>query len=330
MPVIDRSEEIDIDVPNEEQKPEKKIESNPIFQEMEEEVENQEVNSEPEQELNFQLKFRSEKEKEYYSTLNEEEREAWAGGWRGKMFKGLNKDGSPKPYKTAAEFLAFQRQHTPVLNERNRKLAAEKSAVEKELSELRKQMSTLLNVQKVAYEEKTQNQFQSLDEAEEAAILEGDVAKVRAIQKQRLDFEKKKISFEEPEIEQPRNQISREEKDTFDNWAADNPWFHQNKVMQATAAAHFGQLSERIPLQERLEMVSEEIQERFGDKLGILKAPKVESGQRGVQVGKKYYSYNDLPADARKVCDFMAKAHSFTKEQVVKMQQDYVREYFKN
>jgi hypothetical protein len=332
MPVIDRSEEIDIDidVPNEEQKPEKKTESDPIFQEMEEEVENEEVDSEPnlEPESDFQLKFRSDREKDYYSTLNEEEKEAWAGGWRGKMFKGLNKDGTPKPYKTAAEFLSFQKQHTPVLNERNRKLAAEKSAVEKELSELRKQMNVILNVQKVAYEEKTQNRSQSLDEAEEAAILEGDVAKVRAIQKQRLDFEKSKISFEEPEVEQPRNQISRDDKTIIDDWTADNVWFHQDRVMQAAATARFGELSERIPLQERLEMVSEEIRERFGDKLGISKAPRVESGQRGVQVGKKHHSYSELPADVRKACDFMAKKHNFTKEQVAKMQQEALKEYF--
>lgn len=322
MPVIDRSEEIDIDigVPAEEQEiqqEEKKIPANPIFEEMEEEESEQPV---------FDPKA---EEKAFYETLTDVEKEAWARGWRkGKYFKGRYKDGTPRPHKSAEEFLAVQEKETPVLNERNRKLTAEKTALEKEMAELRKQMNVILNVQKVAYEEKTQSRVQSLDEAEEAAILEGDVAKVRAIQKQRLELEKNKVSFEEPEIEQPVKQLNRDDKAIIDNWSADNVWFHQDKVMQAAATAYFGTLSEALSLEERLELVSEEIQTRFGDKLGIRKAPKVESGVRGVQSTKKQYTYNDLPAEVRKNCDYMAKRHGFTKEQVAKMQQEAIKEYF--
>lgn len=333
MPVIDRSEEIDIDIgiPAEEQEVEqeaKKIPANPIFEEMEEGEVLKDSQEESEAPEDFKVKFKSEEEEKYYASLTDEEKEAWEGGWRGKLFRGFYKDGTPKPYKTAKEFLAFQKNHTPVLNERNRKLTAEKTALEKEMAELRKQMSVLMNVQKIAYEEKTQSRVQSLDEAEEAAILEGDVAKVRAIQKQRLELEKNKVSFEESEVEQPVRQINRDDKAMIDSWAADNVWFHQDKVMQAAATAYFGTLSEALPLEERLELVSEEIQTRFGDKLGIRKAPKVESGVRGVQSTKKQYTYNDLPAEVRKNCDFLAKRHGFTKEQVTKMQQEAIKEYF--
>lgn len=325
MPVIDRSEEIDIDidigVPAEEQETKQeeiKIPTNPIFEDMEEEESEKEQFFDPKAE-----------EKAFYQSLSDREKEAWDRGWRtGKFFKGRFKDGTPKPHKSAEEFLAIQEKETPILNERNRKLTAEKTALEKEMAELRKQMSVLMNVQKIAYEEKTQSRVQSLDEAEEAAILEGDVAKVRAIQKQRQEFEKNKVSFEEPEIEEPKTGLSRDDKELMDGWVADNTWFHQDKVMQAVATAYFGELSERIPLQERLEMVSEEIQTRFGDKLGTRKAPKVESGVRGVQSFKKQYTYNDLPAEVRKNCDYMAKRHGFTKEQVAKMQQEAIKEYF--
>lgn len=328
MPVIDRSEEIDIDigVPADEQeikREEKKIPSNPIFEDMEEgEGEGSEIDEKP----IFDPKA---EEKAFYETLTDIEKEAWDRGWRtGKYFKGKYKDGTPRPHKSAEEFLAVQERETPILNERNRKLAAEKTSLEKEIAELRKQMNVILNVQKVAYEEKTQSRVQSLDEAEEAAILEGDVAKVRTIQKQRLDLEKNKVSFEEPEQVEPKQEISREDKILFDNWTADNAWFFEDKVMQATAATYFGTLSERIPLKERLEMVDEEIERRFGDKLGIPKAPRVESGIRGVQSSKKQYTYNDLPAEVRKNCDYMAKRHGFSKEQVAKMQQEAIKEYF--
>tara|TARA_R110000868_G_scaffold285907_2_gene546395 strand:- start:2256 stop:3221 length:966 start_codon:yes stop_codon:yes gene_type:complete len=320
MPVIDRSEEIDIDIgiPAEEiQQEEVKIPANPIFEDMEEE-ESEEPVFDPKAE-----------EKAFYETLTDVEKDAWARGWRkGKYFKGRYKDGTPRPHKSAEEFLAVQEKETPVLNERNRKLTAEKTALEREMAELRKQMNVILNVQKVAYEEKTQSRAQSLEEAEEAAILEGDVVKVRAIQKQRSELEKNRVSFEEPEVEQPVKQINRDDKVVIDNWSADNTWFHQDKVMQAAATAYFGTLSESLPLEERLGLVSDEIEARFGDKLGIRKAPRVESGVRGVQSTKKQYSYNDLPSDVRKNCDFMAKRHGFTKEQVAKMQQEAIKEYF--
>jgi hypothetical protein len=317
MPVIDNTVEF------KEPKLEKEIPANPMFEDMEEEETNENENSD----FEFEVKFRSDKEKDYYSTLTEEEKEAWSGGWRGKMFRGLNKDGTAKPYKTASEFLNFQKEHTPVLNERNRKLNAQKSALEQEMAELRKQMNVMLNVQKTAYEEKTQSRVQSLDEAEESAILEGDVANLRDIQKKRAELEKNKVFFEEPEIEQPRNQISRNEKVLFDNWTADNTWFHQDKIMQATETAYFGTVSERISLEERLEMVSEEIQSRFGDKLGVTKAPRVESGARGMS-SKKQYTYGDLPKATRESCEQLAKKFNFNETQIKQMKDNAVKTYF--
>jgi hypothetical protein len=324
MPVIDQSTTID----DSKLFGLKETVSDPIFQEMEEsESENLEIEQPVQQN---QFVDRNTEEKAFYASLSDTEKDAWDRGWRtGKFFKGKFKDGTPKPHKSAEEFLAIQERETPILNERNRKLTSEKTALEKEMSELRKQMDVMLNVQKIAYEEKTQNKFQSLEEAEEAAILEGDVAKVRAIQKQRLELEKNKISFEEPEIEQPKTALSRDDKELMDNWVADNTWFHQDKVMQASAAAYFGTLSERIPLEERLELVSNEIRNRFSDKLGVSKAPRVESGVRGMQNARKQHSYNDLPAEIKKSCEFFAKRYNFDKDKIAKMQQTAIKEYFK-
>lgn len=310
MPVIDNTVEF------EDTKLEKNIPANPMFENMEEE------------ETESQVFGPKAEEKAFYQTLSDNEREAWDRGWRtGKFFKGRHKDGTPKPHKSAEEFLSMQERETPVLNERNRKLAAEKSSLEKQMAEMQKQMNVMLSVQKLAYEEKAQNKFQSLDEAEESAILEGDVAKVRDIQKKRSELEKNKISFEEPEVEKPKTQISRDEKVLFDNWTADNTWFHQDKVMQAAAVAHFGDLSERISLEERLEMVSDEIKSRFGDKLGITKAPKVESGARGMS-SRKQYTYGDLPKATRDGCEQLAKKFNFNETQIKQMKDNAVKTYF--
>jgi hypothetical protein len=326
MPVIDLSTSID----DSKLFGLKEIPANPIFEDMEEseiEIESEEQ-VETEAEPDFNVKFRSDREKDYYSTLNEEEKEAWSGGWRGKMFKGLNKDGTPKPYKTAQEFLAFQKEHTPVLNERNRKLAFEKTALEKQMAEMQKQMNVMLSVQKLAYEEKTQNKFESLEEAEEQAILEGDLAKVRAIQKQRFEFEKNKISFEEPE-QKKQPQFQPEEIKVFEEWSSENAWYYQDDMLKNYAGTYFDSLSDRIPISERLETVSQEVKNRFSDKLGISKAPKVESGVRGIQSARKQNSYSELPEQIRKNNEFFAKRHNFNKGQIAKMQQTSIIEYFK-
>jgi len=334
MQVIDRSEEIDIDIGLNSQELEPKIEqnknlsSNPILKEMEEE--------EIEKDNNLFEKSTKSEERAFYETLSDIEKDAWDRGWRtGKFFKGRYKDGTLKPHKTAQEFLEVQEKETPVLNERNRKLTTENRALEKRLEDMQKQMDVILNVQKFAYEDNNQKRFQSLDEAEENAILEGDVAKVRAIQKQRNELEKNKISFTENKIdeniqEEPKSQIQPEDKKIFDNWTADNTWFHQDKIMQATATAYFGTLSERISLEERLEMVSEEIESRFSDKLNRTKAPSVESGKRGINVGKKQYTYNDLPLEVRQTCQYFAKKHNFTSAQIKDMQQNAINDYFNN
>ena len=158
MPIIDRSEEIDIDIGLNSQEIEPKVEqdknlsSNPILKEMEEE----EIEKEN---IIFEKSTKSE-EKTFYETLTDTEKEAWDRGWRtGKFFKGRYKDGTVKPHKSAQEFLEIQEKETPVLNERNRKLASEKTALEKEMSELRKQMNVILNVQKFAYEDNNQKRF---------------------------------------------------------------------------------------------------------------------------------------------------------------------------
>jgi hypothetical protein len=181
MPVIDRSEEIDLDIGVQiedeapEEAPEKEIVPNPIFEQMEEE-----------EAPRFDPKA---EERVFYQSLSETEKEAWDRGWRtGKFFKGKYKDGTPKPHKSAEDFLAMQEKETPILNERNRKLAKEKSVLENEVAEMRKQMQVMLNVQKIAQEREFTKSYSSLDEAEENAILEGDVAKVRAIRQQRDDL----------------------------------------------------------------------------------------------------------------------------------------------
>jgi hypothetical protein len=334
MQVIDRSEEIDIDIGLNSEELEPKVEenknlsSNPILKEMEEE--------EIEKDNNLFEKSTKSEERAFYETLSDTEKDAWDRGWRtGKFFKGRYKDGTLKPHKTAQEFLEVQEKETPVLNERNRKLTAEKTALEKRLEDMQKQMDVILNVQKFSYEENNQKRFQSLDEAEENAILEGDVAKVRAIQKQRNELEKNKISFAENKIdenirEERKSQIQPEDKEIFDNWAPDNTWFYENAPMRGYAETYFATLSERIPLRERLEMVSEEIQSTFSNKLNRAKAPSVESGQRGINVGKKQYTYNDLPLEVRQTCQYFAKKHNFTSAQIKDMQQSAINDYFNN
>ena len=74
-------------------------------------------------------------------------------------------------------------------------------------------------------------------------------------------------------------------------------------------------------------MVSDEIKSRFGDKLGITKAPKVESGARGMS-SRKQYAYGDLPKATRDGCEQLAKKFNFNETQIKQMKDNAVKTYF--
>jgi len=74
-------------------------------------------------------------------------------------------------------------------------------------------------------------------------------------------------------------------------------------------------------------MVSDEIELRFGNRLGVTKAPRVESGARGMS-SKKQYTYGDLPKATRESCEQLAKKFNFNETQIKQMKDNAVKTYF--
>jgi hypothetical protein len=336
--ILDTSTEIDIDlgigsspIDSIEVKEEvKKIPPNPIFEDMEEdEIEEEEFAKSPTQ-------IRKEKEREFYQTLSGAEKEAWNEGWRkGSFFKGLNKDGTPRSEISAEEFLERRKQIAPINNERTRTLGREKAEAEERAAALERQVQELLKYNKTREEREMKSSRSVLDQQEDQAILEGDIERVRAIRAQRESLEREKFTFSE-EPKQEANVFTPREQNIFKEWAAENIWFHRDLKLQAYASNMFNELHENNPRQsliEKLEMVQEEIENRFGDKIGrtTRKPIRVDSGLRGMQSSQpQTLSYNEIPADAKAMCEGFIKKGKMSPEAAKKLRAEYVKEYSTN
>lgn len=332
--IIDQSTEIDIDIgadyPPIDPSLEKSLkinEPNPIFEDMEdgEEVE-KEVLKKP-------FSTRKEEERDFRETLSDIEKEAWDMGWRkDKFFKGLNKDGSPKVEISAEEFISKNEKYTTIANERVRKLSKEKTEAEKQNIILQKQIEELVRYNKTREEREIQSTQVHLDAEERQAIMEGDVDRVMSIRKQKEEVAKTQFAFSEPDQQQV-TQFSPTDLAIFQDWQVTNSWFNRDPSLKIYASSVFDQISlenPRLSVQDRLEMVQEEVEERFSDKVFTQrrKPVSVDSGIRGMQVNKpKTISFNEIPDEAKKMCEGFIKKGRLNLEQAKKLRAEYVKEY---
>lgn len=110
-------------------------------------------------------------------------------------------------------------------------------------------------------------------------------------------------------------------------WIDKNQWFLRSEEMRTRAIELDAKYSDDYPdagNAEILEMVEKDIRREFAHKFGKRPGGRSATGQGGGSrpaspgVGK---SYHDLPADARKQCDWQVKKGWITQEQ-------YVKDYF--
>lgn len=346
--IIDNSTEIDIDLglstpridPSnipEQFKLKAKVVPNPMIEEIEEELEAEEDFEPAEEEpKKSAFQIRKEEEREFYETLtDEEEKEAWNEGWRkGKLFKGLNKDGTPRPEISAKEFLARRKEIAPINNERTRTLAREKAETDKRNAALEKQVQELIAYNKTREEREVKHSQSQLEKMEEEAILEGDVERVKALRRQMADVEKTKFTFSEPTQPQQQPRISQDEVDLFKDWQAVNTWFVKDVKLQSYADKMFDELTAenpRLSTGQKLEMISEEVEQRFSDKINLTHQRKpisVASGVRGMRPAQaKTISYNEVPVEARAMCEGFIKRDKMNPDQAKKLRAEYVKEY---
>lgn len=250
------------------------------------------------------------------------EDKARATGWKPPdEFKG-----EQTRYTDAETWVANGNEKIPLLQADKEKLYANNaelnetiSALRSEVAENRQATKEFVEHQKrVTETEKKRSYDQAMsdfDQEEVTAVEDQDVDTYKAVRAKR---EKVQADYR-PE---PKQQQQQQADPAFDDWKSKNQWYDKDKMLRADANAMGETLGkDGLPRSEILEIVGQEIRQKYAHKFDNpnRRAPTTMDAERVNSVPKKH-SYENLPAEARAVCDRGVREGTISKE-------DYVNYY---
>lgn len=220
--------------------------------------------------------------------------------------------GDPGKWSDYKEFLRIGDEFMPVMRERSRKM-------ETELSELRSTMRELVSMHREQTERAVQEAVEKLQKERSDAILEADIDKVHKYDEK---IEKLRTKHEQDAPIPPK--ATRE----IEEWAENNPWFADSEYpeLRQLAIGVYEREGRRNPDKtdrEILKVVTSEVKKRFPEHFSNPRRDEAASVEGGSAPRKAKTSrgYDELPAEARAICDKLVKSKAMTKEQ-------YVKDYF--
>lgn len=309
--------------------------------EIEDNEENEEIVEKPIDNKNNKVIFKSDEEKEFFDSLTESEQLAWGAGWKkGKYFRGLNKDGTPRKELSAEEFLQNMKL-SKTGSERLGKLSRDTVEKDKVIFDLKKQVQELLKYTKQQNENEILSRKQSLEQEQKNAILSGDLEKYEHIRDLKEKIEKNRFNFsieEEPQAQPVQNnlpnlppEIFAERQAIMNDFRSIHTWFDKDVELRGYANAFYEKIDNdsnyrHLSFQDKLEMVVERVEKKFPDEIGIKKPLSVASGRRGISSPAKQISINDLPDEAKKACNYFVSKEK-TEEGKKKIKDFYIKEY---
>lgn len=262
-----------------------------------------------------------------YKTLDEDGKLAWAQGWRPKeFFAGKNRDGSEKEWKDAKTFLEQSQKNLPTANNRIKELskrieeaekkaeAAERRAIENEKKGYERALAELSKKQREAVESGDIDVYDEL-RSQEQKILE---EKYKTVEAPKTNVVEDMVT--QPAQQPPELQLSEQEQAIVSNFYAKNAWMRTDQKLAAYAIQSERQLLEERPylsLQERLDIVEQEVKDVFHSKFnGNQSSTFSESSNQGFGSPQKSEKkgYSQLNAEAKKMCDSLAKIRGVHKQ----------------
>lgn len=260
------------------------------------------------------------------------EKEAREQGW-------VPKDefrGPEDQWRDAEEFLERGKQINPILRKHNEELKARAERTEKKLEELttqiqeqRKTFDEYMTHRDKVLEAEYSRKLKVLQKEMRSAVAEGDVDRFDEIQEEIKAVESTKP---EPPTQKDDGDGGKpsgpapEEDPVMQEWLSKNNWYAKNAEMRAAADAYGAGLRVMQPAltgEQFLDAVSEQIQKMYPDQFTNPKK-KVGSGVEPAGAGPSESggdSYEDLPPDAKQICDRFVAEKLMTREQ-------YVKDYF--
>lgn len=230
------------------------------------------------------------------------EEKAKAQGWN-PNYKGENA-------KSAEQFLKDGETIAPIVAERNNKLMEEVADLKKGMKELSDQQWQVI---REAKEEGYKKAMAEIEKKQLEAVEDGDVDKFKAL-------EKEKKTIKKPEEKQPVKEQPKLDP-VFVDWHKENTWYKPNSADEVSMAAEaYGQvLAQKRPdlspndyyktIEKHIKRTYPESFQKQTNKLDVSDNTKQGGSSKG---------YDNLPPEAKKMCDMQVKKFGISKEDWVK------------
>jgi len=243
--------------------------------------------------------------------------------------------GPEDQWRDAGEFLERGKQINPILRKHNEELKARAERTEQKLTELTEQISEqrktfeqFMSHRDKVLEAEYSRKLKDLKRKMRAAVEEGNVEEFDNLQEELEVVESTKPA--PPSKEEPKDEgnSSPPPDPVMEKWIADNSWYATDPSMRAAADAYGAGLRVTNPGlvgEAFLNAVTEQMKKIYPDKFGN-PMRKVGSGVEETTpgpspTGGSGETYEDLPAEAKAICDRFVKEELMTRDQ-------YVKEYF--
>lgn len=233
--------------------------------------------------------------------------------------------GDPSKWVDAATFVERGAKSGPILKERNEHLIKEIQSIKAEFEQHKKVTEQFKKFQADQAERKANElkaQIAELRAQKSEAIRNGDGDAVNEID-DRIDTLKQSAKeVEKVEVEQPQNNAPHPD---FASWKAENSWFDVDKPLTAYATEVAKEMRRKGDMSEGrvfFDKVKEAVRKDFPHKFGNPnrnKPTSVETGTGGSFNGK---TFNDIPAEERKVIK------TFIEQGLYKNEAEAVKAYF--
>lgn len=227
--------------------------------------------------------------------------------------------GDPDEWVDAETFVRRGKEIMPILRKNNDRLQRKVEELDRRLAEQARTFSEFNEYHQKTLQQQKEAALSQLREARKQAIENSDGAAF-----DQIEGHIRQIEAYEPEL--PKERDEPEIPPDFAEWLSDNQWYAKDKVAQAQADEIAQQLRREGVTDtgiDFLEEVGRRVREALPHKFGnpARRKPASVAAPSPAAPRKTGKSYDDLPAEAKKLCDdFVRTIPGFTREQ-------YVRDY---
>lgn len=286
------------------------------------------------QEIQEDTRPLSQKLEEAYQNLGDTEKEAWHQGWRPEeFFKGKSKNGEPRKFISAEEYLNKSKDALPVANERIKDLVKKLEEKERKIEEWERKTK---EAEKKGYEKA----IQELAKKQRKAVEEGDTEEFDKLKQEELDIIKNQVNFED--VAEPRsvtnpsqeekNLLSARDQEIFREWLGVNKWFATDARLKAHADAEYDYLQKTKPFlsfEEKLKIVADEVKSTFLKEDKEQFRSSFESGTlRGNGAPVKEKSFSQLPIQEQQKAEKLMQNRGIAPDKQKEWKANYAKAYY--